>query len=255
MRRNRRAGAARAEQKKLKRRHIWVVPVGFLLILMLWETIMLRNFTDADKAEGYAYLLYSMIVMNAVFIPVMLAIVASRLCDMEIKGSTLKLLYTLETPGRFYDIKFLFEMKYLLLFTAGETAAILLLGKIYGFTERARLDIFLLHFIVITAIGAVLLGIQHLLSLLSENQIVPLLVGIGGAFLGLFSMFFPMEVNRLVIWGYFSVFTVAAVDWIRTSDTMYLYYTDFQYLYFAGFLAVGIIAYLLERWLFLRKEV
>ncbi len=245
-----------AEQKKMKRRFVWLVPIGFAALLMLWSMANIRNFTDADRAFGYAYLFYSYCVMNAIFMPVMLAVVASRLCDMEIKGNTWKLLYTMEKPGSFYDIKFFFECRYLVCFTAAETLGILLFGKLFGFTEPVQAGRFLLHFLAITAVGAVLLGIQHLLSLMSDNQIIPLLVGIAGGFLGLFSMYFPRIVNQLVIWGYFSIFSVAAVDWEKTANGgMALYYVDFPEVQFAVFLLAGAGLYLAERWIYLRKEV
>lgn len=245
-----------AEQRKLRTRYVWLVPVGFLALLLLWTLASVRNFDDMDLATGYQYFLYSMSTMNAIFMPVMLSVVASRLCDMEIKGNTLKLLYTLEKPGRFYDIKYLFELKYLIVFSAGETLGLILLGKVMGFTERIRPDMFAEHFIAMTAVGAVILSIQHVLSLISDNQILPLIVGIAGGFLGLFSMFFPAAVNRLVLWGYFGIFSVAGVDWQRTTDeAIYLYYQPLPAVSFIGFLIAGAVIYLIGKWFFLRKEV
>ncbi|HJD47564.1 MAG TPA: ABC transporter permease [Candidatus Mediterraneibacter norfolkensis] len=245
-----------AEQRKLRTRYVWLVPVSFLALLLLWTLASVRNFDDMDLATGYQYFLYSMSTMNAIFMPVMLSVVASRLCDMEIKGNTLKLLYTLEKPGRFYDIKYLFELKYLIVFSAGETLGLILLGKVMGFTERIRPDMFAEHFIAMTAVGAVILSIQHVLSLISDNQILPLIVGIAGGFLGLFSMFFPAAVNRLVLWGYFGIFSVAGVDWQRTTDeAIYLYYQPLPAVSFIGFLIAGAVIYLIGKWIFLRKEV
>ena len=245
-----------AEQRKLRTRYVWLVPVGFLVLLLLWTLASVRNFDDMDRAAGYQYFFYSMSIMNSIFMPVMLSVVASRLCDMEIKGNTMKLLYTLERPGRFYDIKYLFELKYLLVFSAGETLGLILLGKAMGFTEAIRPDMFAEHFIAMTAVGAVILSIQHVLSLISDNQILPLIVGIAGGFLGLFSMFFPAAVNRLVLWGYFGIFSVAGVDWQRTTDeATYLYYQPLPAVSFIGFLIAGAVIYLIGKWIFLRKEV
>ena len=245
-----------AEQRKLRTRYVWLVPVGFLALLLLWTLASVRNFDDMDLATGYQYFLYSMSTMNSIFMPVMLSVVASHLCDMEIKGNTLKLLYTLERPGRFYDIKYLFELKYLIIFSAGETLGLILLGKAAGFTEPIRPDMFAEHFIAMTAVGAVILSIQHMLSLVSDNQILPLIVGIAGGFLGLFSMFFPAEVNRLILWGYFGIFSVAGVDWQRTTDeTIYMSYQPLPAGSFIGFLIAGALIYLLGKWIFLRKEV
>ena len=138
--------AYKAEQKKQRYRKVWLVPAGFLIILALWMSVLMRNFTAEDLTNGYQWLFYQLSLLNAIFVPMMLAVTASRLCDMEIKGNTLKLLYTLEKTGRFYDIKFLAEARYLLLFSFGEVLVILLLGKLFHITEPVRLLPFGEHF-------------------------------------------------------------------------------------------------------------
>lgn len=246
----------RAEQKKLSGRLIWTVPVGFLLLTGIWNYVVVMNFDAADKAMGYCFVLYDLSMMNCIFMPVMIAVIASRLCDMEIKGNTLKLLYTLERPGRFYDIKFLFAMKYLLIFTVGETLAVLLTGLAAGFTEVIQPISLIQHFLAVTAVGAVIMGVQQILSLMCENQILPLLAGIAGAFLGLFSLFFPESVSRFVLWGYFGIFAVAEPDWAKMGDSgAVLRYTDFPWTGFLMFAAAGIFIYLIERRIFLGKEL
>ena len=88
------AGLLKAEHKKQRYRNIWMVPFGFLAILTLWISVLMRNLTPSDLTHGYQWVFYQLSMMNAIFMPVMLAVIASRLCDMEIKGSTFKLLYT-----------------------------------------------------------------------------------------------------------------------------------------------------------------
>lgn len=248
-----------AEHKKQRYRNVWMVPFGFLAILTLWISALMRNFTSQDLAHGYQWVFYQLSLMNAIFMPVMIAVIASRLCDMEIKGSTLKLLYTLEHPSHFYDIKFLVEVKYLLYFSFGQVLAILLVGKVFHFTESVRVLPFIEHFLAVSCVGAVLLSLQHLLSLMSDNQILPLCVGLAGSFLGLFSMFFPRAVNQLIIWGYFSIFSVSGIDWASMEDGAdyfsYMQYLDFPVIGFVLFLAVGILLYLIEKEIFKRKEV
>lgn len=251
--------ALKAERKKQRYRKVWMVPLGFLIVLALWISVPMRNFTAQDLTKGYQYLFYQLSLMNAIFIPVMLAVIASRLCDMEIKGCTLKLLYTLEKPGRFYDLKFLAELKYLLYFSFGEILVILLLGKLFHITEPVHFLPFMKHFLAVSCVGAVLLGFQHLLSLMSDNQILPLCAGLAGSFLGLFSMFFPKAINLLIVWGYFSIFSVVGINWTSMEDGAdfldYMEYRDFPILGFLLFLVVGIVLYLIEKEIFKRKEV
>ena len=156
-------------------------------------------------------------------------------------------------------MKFLAEIKYLLYFSFGEILTILLLGKLFHITEPVHFLPFMEHFLAVTGVGAVLLGFQHLLSLMSDNQILPLCVGLAGSFLGLFSMFFPKAISLLIIWGYFSVFSVVGIDWASMEDGAdfldYMDYQNFPILGFLLFLAAGIVFYLIERTFFKRKEV
>ncbi|MFQ7552341.1 MAG: ABC transporter permease [Blautia marasmi] len=198
-----------AEHQKQKHRRIWLVPLGFLVILFLWVSVNRRSFTAEDLAMGYSYILYQLPLLNVVLLPVMTAVIASRLCDMEIKGNTLKQLYTLQKRSSFYDWKFIHELKYLLAFTIGEGIMIPLMGAFCHFTQKLPL-ILSCSIGTSTLVGLVLLTLQHFLSLMSNNQIIPLLAGLIGSFLGLFSMFFPPAAARFVLWGYFSAFTPTA---------------------------------------------
>ena len=251
--------AYKAEIQKQRCRKVWIIPLGFLTVLTLWVSVPMFHFTAQDLTSGYQWLFYQISLLNAIFVPMMLAVTASRLCDMEIKGNTLKLLYTLEKTGRFYDIKFLAEARYLLLFSFGEVLVILLLGKLFHITEPVRLLPFVEHFLAVSAVGAVLLGFQHLLSLMSDNQILPLCAGLAGSFLGLFSMYFPRTVNLCIVWGYFSIFSVSGINWGQVPEGAdyndYMQYLDFPLPGFLLFSAVGILLYLFEKGIFMRKEV
>ena len=108
-------------------------------------------------------------------------------------------------------------------YVVGQGASILLFGKMYRFTQKLSLTMFLQFLVSTLCVGAALLLIQQMLSLLSNNQIIPLIVGIGGSFLGLFSMFFPENVTRLVVWAYFSVFSTVAMDWDRSLRIVDVY--------------------------------
>ena len=82
----------KAEQIKARRRYVWAVTVVLCLVLFLWGTFNFRNADAADFARGYSRLFYQIPLLNTVLLPLGLAVIASRLCDWEIKGNTLKLL-------------------------------------------------------------------------------------------------------------------------------------------------------------------
>ena len=58
---------------------------------------VIRASSPEELANGYSALLYSIPVIEAILLPVMMAVLASRLWDMEVKGNTAKLRYTLQT--------------------------------------------------------------------------------------------------------------------------------------------------------------
>ena len=83
--------AFRAELQKAHRRHDLALCLLIPGIVVLW----VGGLAPADPEElanGYSALLYSLPVIEAILMPVMMAVLASRLWDMEIKGNTAKLL-------------------------------------------------------------------------------------------------------------------------------------------------------------------
>lgn len=244
-----------AEQRKARRRHLLLFPAGILMILFLWGLWSNKTAAPSDLAQGYTSLLYQLPMMNAIFMPVMVAVIASRLCDMEIKGGTLKLLFTLQHRSSFYNCKLLYGMKYLLIFTLGEVVLILACGQIFHFTEPLRPDLIILNFISTFVVGIVVLIVQQTLSLMSDNQLMPLIVGLEGSFLGLFSMYFPRAVSRFVLWGYFGMFTPLGMDWDPRTRVITYFDIPFPITDFVIFLIAGVIIYLAGITLFLRKEV
>lgn len=247
--------ALSVEYRKQRHLYVWLIPLVFLAVLFLWGGAGQRNLSDYDLAQGYSYLLYQIPVLNCIFMPIMLAVISSRICDMEVKGQTWKLLFTLQNKRDFYDRKFLTEFLYLLLFCVGELVMLLLYGMLYGYTEPIPAMLFFQHLAVTLLAGTAVLTLQHILSLLSVNQIIPLLTGLAGSFLGLFSEFFPPALARFVLWGYFGAFIPYGIDWNETAREVVLIPKAFPTGLFAGFCAFTILFYLLCRHIFLRKEL
>lgn len=244
-----------AEFRKQRHLHLWLIPLCFLAVLFVWIFWSFRRADASDLAQGYTYLLFQMPMLNCILMPIMLAVIASRLCDMEIKGQTLKLLYTLQTKGSFYDWKFLHEFLYLLAFSAGECLLILAMGQLYHFTEVPDYMLVLRHLGVTLLAGTAVLTLQHFLSLWFENQILPLLVGMAGSFLGLFSMYFPPALARLVLWGYFGAFLPVYMEWDKDTRITTFSPRPFPTQTFVLFLAFTVLLYLICRSRFFKKEV
>lgn len=243
------------ELKKGRHKKLWLVPLIFLVVLFLWSAYTYQNADAEDLAAGYTKMFYQVPLMNTMLMSVLLSVLASRLCDMEIKGQTLKLLYTLQQKGSFYDLKFVHECLYLLLFTIGECLLFPLSGKLYHFTEPLSLPLLLRHGVALFLAGTVILILQHILSLLCKNQIAPLFIGLAGAFLGLFSMFFPPALTRVLPWSYFGAFLPYRMEYDPAARIMSFYELPFPLGLFIGYAVFGIGFYLVCRSIFLKKEV
>ena len=245
----------KAEAMKEKGKRNSLVPLSFLVLVFFWTLFLLKGIKPEELPFGYSSLLYQYPVMNAILIPLMVSVTASRICDMEVKGDTMKILFTLEKRGHFFDCKFLMGMKYLFIFFIGQTALIPVFGKLFSFTQKLPLKQLPLFFISSLSVGTALLLLQEILSLFSHNQILPLIVGLAGSFLGLFSLFFPENIMRLVLWGYFAIFSTTGMNWDKTTRISTYYEIPFPIFTFFLFLIFCAAAFLLCRTLIQKKEV
>lgn len=108
------AGAFCVELQKAHRRHDLLFCLLVPLIVMLWTGSLLSPGPD-ELANAYSALFYSIPVDNVLIFPIVMAVLASRLWDMEVKGSTWKLLYTLQSRRSLFLGKALFGIMEVLL--------------------------------------------------------------------------------------------------------------------------------------------
>ena len=88
--------ALHAELQKARRRHDLLICLAVPVVVYLWAGAAAPTGAD-ELANAYSALLFALPVLNAILMPIVMALIASRLWDMEVKGSTTKLLYTLQS--------------------------------------------------------------------------------------------------------------------------------------------------------------
>ena len=88
--------ALHAEWQKARRRHDLVLCLTFAVILYLWLGSTAPTGQD-ELATAYSALFFGAPIINTILLPVLMAVLASRLWDVEVKGYTAKLLYTLQS--------------------------------------------------------------------------------------------------------------------------------------------------------------
>lgn len=244
------------ELKKIRRRHIGLLYLALLALILAWMSWCLKDMDDVILSQGYYLMLLNLPLMNAILLPTVLAAVCSRICDIEIKGNTFKLLCTLESRQNIYHIKLLINAIYLLLFSLAEAGIILLLGKLFSIQQALPLPQLGTFIFSTFFVSLVLILLQQPLSLLFENQLFPLFLGVGGSFLGLFSWFFPeLPLRYLVPWGYYYVSATVTLYYEKTTREVTYYPIAFPIFYFGLFLIFGVIVYFIGKTRFMKKEV
>ena len=122
------------ELRKIRRRYVWLLFMAALLVIFLWDLWAIFRMEPESKwvlGQEYEYLLLDMALQNAIFLPIVIAAAASRLCDIELKGSALKMLCTMEKRIDIYHTKLVLGALYLLAYALLQTAMVPLLVRDY----------------------------------------------------------------------------------------------------------------------------
>ena len=115
----------KCEWMKVRYRKIGLILSAFLGIIILWIVWAVRDAPPEEIWDGYRMSFLQISLIDTILMPTMIAMLASRLCDAEVKGDMLKLLCTMEQKGRLFDMKLLMGSVYLAVFVAAELGIIM----------------------------------------------------------------------------------------------------------------------------------
>lgn len=88
--------ALRLEFYKNKHRGLLLTVFALVVVEIAWMYIAFRNPTAQQLKIGWMDMLYELPSLNSIIFPLIAAIIASRLADVEHKGDTWKLLGTVQ---------------------------------------------------------------------------------------------------------------------------------------------------------------
>ena len=180
--------ALHAEWQKARRRHDLVLCLTFAVILYLWLGSTAPTGQD-ELANAYSALFFGVPIINTILLPVLMAVLASRLWDVEM--------------------------------VALEAAVLLLLGHTQGYTEAFPAGQFAYLNLCTLTVCTMLYFSELLLALWFSNPLPAVCVGVIGALLGLFSAFMPQIASYFVPWGYFVPLCSYEVKvWDQASHTV-----------------------------------
>lgn len=243
------------EFKKTHRRKIWAIIAAMIGVQLLWAFWSITRMDNRDIAQGWLFCLYQFPMLNTIMMPVVTAVIASRLSDVEHKGQTLRLLTTIMKPGKLFDAKFLCGAAYMVAVVGLQILLIVVIGKTKGFGGAIPLDKLTYYLFSTIGVSLTILLLQQTLSLLFINQMIPFAIGLVGSLAGLYAMFFPQNLGRVLLWAYYGVLAPVGLDWQREANIVNYYNQPIDWPGVITLCTAFIALYLIGRRLFTRKEV
>lgn len=200
------------EFQKTKRRGIWLVLSALWLVQIAYMNWGLCG--NNMHENGWMDALYSMPVLNAIMLPTVFAVLASRIIDCEHKENTWKLLETMQSKKSLFFAKALTGLFYILVFSVFQLLAILFTGFSHGFGGTFQIWSFGYYFLQTVSVSFILYLIQMLLAMLFQNQAVSLSIGLCGSLTGLFILFLPPSLlYEIIPWGLYGATMIVGMDW------------------------------------------
>lgn len=193
------------EYFKIRRKKIWVMLTLFLAAEMIWAAMSISiSISRSASNANWEALIFSIASMNGLFLPIISAIVVSRICDMEHKGSTWKMLMTTNIGrNEVYTAKYVCSNSLILYGILAQAVFIVAFGlskNIPGPLPFSLLGQFVIGTLLTTL---AITALQQWLSLTVHNQAFALCLGMLGGFIGTTSGLFPAGVRHLFIWSYY----------------------------------------------------
>lgn len=240
---------------KIKRRKIGLTMCALMVVQFLWLIWAFRDPNENERIQGWLGMLYSMPLINSIMMPTIMAVLASRLADIEHKGNTYKQLETLRTASSLFHAKVFCGLIFIVLMFAAQFIFLLLFGFYCQYEGQPNMEYYLRYLLLSLICTFALYLLQLALSMLFFNQMISLIVGLFGSMLGLILMYlykwtpFP--------WGGYIATMFVGADWDEETRIITYYYMgttkngllgcSFVFIWMIFFYAVG-------RALFTRKE-
>ncbi|MCC6099812.1 MAG: ABC transporter permease [Olsenella sp.] len=246
--------AVALEFAKLRRRNVWSLCLGAAALCVAWMA------SDAARAaqgaaDGTSALLYMAPIVNSIVMTLFAAVVSSRACEVDHEAQALKELLCLQRAGTVFAAKLACSLVLIAAAVALETVGLDALASYKGFADRPGA-------VGLAAFAACQIGpafavaaLVQAVALRWENQFASLAVGLGLSLTGLFSLFFPPAVQRLVPSGYFGLLSCVRMDWDPVARTTSFYSVPFPWGDAALLAAMCAALVAVSAWWFSRKEL
>ena len=210
------------ELKKARRRYDALLALAVALAAIVWSAGSKPD-TARELEEGYSAFFYALPIINTVIMPIGMAVLASRLWDMEARSGMDRLLLTMQTRTALFTGKALRGLFLIALTTLAEGAGVAAFGALRGYTEAVDWGQLAWLLACTAAVDALLFFAALLLSVRFASQTVALGAGLVASLSGLFAAFFPRWLSYMMPWSYFVPLSAMAMGWIRETRETWFY--------------------------------
>lgn len=240
---------------KCRRRKIVLVCAAVLAVELIWMAVFFTRQDAEDLKWGWMLLLYNLAMVDAIILPISVATLASRNCELEHKGNTWKLLETMARPSQLYAAKLTWGALVLASLLIVRSGIFIAVGIVEGFQGGIPWGRFGLFTAISWAVSMMVYALQQGLSLRFTNQEAALVCGIAGSFLGILSMLFPPALTRCVPWGYYGLLSLTRMEWDPDTRFTQFFWQWPQPMDLVLLCLWTVVFLMVGRTLFVRKEV
>ncbi|ERI10386.1 ABC transporter permease [Aneurinibacillus aneurinilyticus] len=248
-------GYAALEFYKIRHKKIFLMIVFLLCIELFWAfmsgSISLSRDPDAVSWEVIITIIAQ---MNGLFLPILTAVIVSRICDMEHKGNTWKMLMAASVKReQIYAAKYICACSLILFVIVLQLVAIVVFCQSKSLTSPIPWEL-----LVQTAMGTLVtsmavIALQQWISLAVPNQAFALCLGMLGGFIGITASLFPGMVRHFFIWSYYNELSPIVMKYINSSVVYVTQGLSFPFV--GGLLLFSVLLYAVGNFYICRKEV
>lgn len=243
----------RLELYKLKRRKVFLT---FLLLLGVELLFVFSNYSNNDNflemipdptAPAWEDLLIGPAAINGLFLPIMAAVIASRICDIEHKGNTWKLLEcNNQSRKSIWFCKFTVVFVLMLVAIIAQVITIVAYGNSVGIVQSLPIKTLVDFTVGTVMVTFVVVTIQVFFSLVFVNQLIPMSIGMIGALIGFISTLLPSGIRNILIWGNYAELMVLVQE--TSSENLqsgYLVVQSINFVPLTILFVAGLVAYVI----------
>lgn len=231
-----------------KTRRLRTVPVAAslglatvaLASITLFASSSRPGFTDPSH-QLWAELLLSYALMATITGPVLAAVLASRVTEIEHSGAGWTLYGTSGmSAGALCRVKVLALAPVVMATVCAQSVALVALARLKGVVVPLEMGPWVGYTVGLVAVEIVFCAFHVWLAAVKDNQLIGVGVGLLGAFIGMYMQLAPQWVARLVPWGYY-----AQIGWARQTGTTssQIVYTSPEPTWVGGFLALAALLF------------